>query len=77
MRSWTDIKRGQVHTVRVELPEGQVKTRAEVMRIHGPEVGLRFLELDQDSLAAVLAYVAIRLGPPKAEGETDTDDQTS
>ena len=35
----------------------QVDATAEVVRSEGEDVGLRFLELSQDSLAALLAYV--------------------
>lgn len=60
VRSWSKLSPGEIVTLQIELPDGQIRTRAQVARVDGQQVGLRFMELDQRSLRAVLAYVAAR-----------------
>jgi hypothetical protein len=49
---------GSIVKVKVKLGDRDVEARAQVVRVQGGTVGLRFLELDQGSLLAILQAVS-------------------
>jgi hypothetical protein len=57
LRTWATLRAGAMLKLKVNLSTGELRTMAEVVRSEGPNIGVRFTQLDQDSMRAILSSV--------------------